>query len=63
MEPFFTTKDVGNGSGLGLSQVFGFAAQSGGFASIESVEGEGTTVSIAIPLWEGTDGQATSALR
>lgn len=55
MEPFFTTKDVGRGSGLGLSQVFGFASQSGGFASIESAPGEGTCVTMAIPLPENTN--------
>ena len=52
MEPFFTTKDVGRGSGLGLSQVFGFASQSGGFAFIDSRPGEGTRVTMAIPLAE-----------
>jgi len=54
MEPFFTTKDVGRGSGLGLSQVFGFASQSGGFAFIDSEPGEGTRVTMAIPLPEPT---------
>lgn len=49
MEPFFTTKDVGCGSGLGLSQVFGFASQSGGFAFIDSARGKGTRVTMAIP--------------
>ncbi len=55
MEPFFTTKDVGRGSGLGLSQVFGFASQSGGFAFIESAPGEGTCVTMAIPAGEAAD--------
>lgn len=49
-EPFFTTKDVGCGSGLGLSQVFGFAAQSGGQARIDSTPGQGTTVTILLPV-------------
>ena len=48
-EPFFTTKDVGAGTGLGLSQVRGFAEQSGGELRIVSREGEGTTVSLTLP--------------
>lgn len=48
-DPFYTTKEIGKGSGLGLSQVFGFARQSGGFATIDSAPGEGTTVSICLP--------------
>ncbi len=47
-EPFFTTKPVGAGTGLGLSQVYGFAKQSGGSAWIESSP-DGTTVSILLP--------------
>ena len=48
-EPFFTTKEVGKGTGLGLSQIFGFAHQSGGEVGIDSVAGQGTTVSIYLP--------------
>jgi CheY-like chemotaxis protein len=48
-DPFFTTKPVGSGTGLGLSQVYGFARQSGGIARIRSVEGEGTTVEMLFP--------------
>lgn len=47
--PFFTTKEAGGGSGLGLSSVFGFAKQSGGFVTIESSEGKGTAVKIHLP--------------
>lgn len=49
-EPFFTTKDIGKGSGLGLSQVAGFAAQSGGFLILSSQSGQGTTVSLYLPV-------------
>lgn len=54
-EPFFTTKVVGQGSGLGLSMVYGFAQQSGGFATIESEEGTGTTVTIYLPRVDVVD--------
>jgi signal transduction histidine kinase len=48
-EPYFTTKEVGLGSGLGLSQVYGFAKQSGGTAVIDSEIGSGATITLYLP--------------
>ena len=52
-EPFFTTKPTGQGTGLGLSMIYGFAKQSGGQVLIDSREGVGTTVRIYLPQHSG----------
>jgi len=49
MEPFFTTKPVGKGTGLGLAQIYGSARQAGGTVRIESIPGRGTTVRFLLP--------------
>jgi PAS domain S-box-containing protein len=52
-EPFFTTKEVGKGSGLGLAMVHGFVEQSGGYVTIRSSLGAGTSVTIVLPAAKG----------
>lgn len=59
-EPFYTTKGVGQGTGLGLSQVYGFAKQSGGEVRVESQPGEGSTFTLYLPRAEATAVKAVS---
>lgn len=53
-DPFFTTKEAGHGTGLGLSQVYGFTRQSGGCCTIDSKLGEGTNVRLYLPRYLGS---------
>ncbi len=54
-DPFFSTKEVGAGTGLGLSTVYGIVSQTGGFVKVDSVEGKGTTFTIYLPVYEPTE--------
>jgi signal transduction histidine kinase len=52
-DPFFTTKPIGQGTGLGLSMIYGFSKQSHGHVAIESEVGRGTTVQLYLPRFQG----------
>ncbi|TWI57654.1 PAS domain S-box-containing protein [Pseudomonas duriflava] len=54
-DPFYTTKPIGQGTGLGLSMIYGFLKQSGGHVTLQSAEGQGTTVTLYLPRAQGPD--------
>jgi signal transduction histidine kinase/CheY-like chemotaxis protein len=58
-DPFFTTKPLGQGTGLGLSMIYGFVQQSGGHVQISSTVGRGTTMRLYLPRYDGAE-QASS---
>jgi PAS domain S-box-containing protein len=64
-EPFFTTKPLGEGTGLGLSMIYGFVRQSGGQVTIRSAPGEGTSIELELPHHDGPAAteEAVPALR
>jgi CheY-like chemotaxis protein len=61
-DPFFTTKPIGQGTGLGLSMIYGFAKQSRGQVRIESQLGQGATIRLYLPRHRGVMDQDTSGI-
>ena len=55
LDPFFTTKPVGQGTGLGLSETQGLVSRAGGYITINSKEGKGAEICVHLPLFETDD--------
>ena len=60
-EPFYTTKRLGEGTGLGLSTAYGIVKQSGGFIFVDSTEGEGSIFQLYFPIYTGRDSEEVVA--